>query len=137
MADRHYKVDEPIEIIYQAPNKQTGLTIEAEIILPGNVKDSNYPDLILTEVLGKGVYRGDFTPDTQGEWKVVVHDDTGDGQVVKRYPVGGHDVHSVGEKLNDIDTSIDDVDIQLDSVETKIDSISTQVGSLDTPPMIS
>lgn len=158
MAERNYKVGEAIKIEYQAPNKETGLTIISEILLPGDVKDSNFPDVTLDEVLGKGVYTGTYIPDTQGEWATVTHKDDGDGQVIKRYSVGAHDVHSVGEgvgtaiagvavvdgkadniqtKVNDIDTAVDGIDSQLDTVEGKIDTLDNKVGGLDTPPMIS
>jgi hypothetical protein len=116
MAEKNLLVNEEIEILYQAPNKQTGLTITAEIILPSGSKDSNFPDLTLSELLGKGVYTGTFIPNVGGEWKVIVHTDTGDGQVVKRYSVGSYNLHTIGGI---------------------VESISSSVGALDTPPMIS
>lgn len=123
MAEKNYKVGEPIKVVYQAPNKQSGLTITAEIILPGNVKDSNFPDQVLSELLGKGVYTGEFTPDAAGEWETIVSKPGGEGQVVKRYSVGSHDVHSVGEgvatvdgKANSIQTAIADVDSDVAAV---------------------
>lgn len=131
MAEKNVKVGEVIEIVYQAPGRESGLTsIVAEIILPGNIKDSDYPDETLVETLDKGVYSATFTPDQQGEWKAIVHKPGNEGQVVKRYSVGAHNVHSVGEKANDIKSTVDGIDTQLDTMETKIDN-------LDTPPMIS
>ena len=145
MAEKTYKLNEVIKIVYQAPNKETGLVgVVAEIILPDDEKDSNFPDMILTEVGHKGVYKGTFTPDAQGEWTVICHKSDDDGQVMKRYSVGAHNVHSVGDKIDTVDgkvdavdTKVDAVDAQLDIVEGKIDDIVTDVGSLDTPPMIS
>lgn len=125
MAEKIYKVDEEIEIVYQAPNAESGLNnIVAEIYLPpDNVKDSNFPDETLTEIDNTGEYVGTFTPDIEGEWKVIIHKPGGEGQVVKRYSVGAHNVHSVGEKTN--------------SISSKLDSLDTKVSSLDTPPMVS
>lgn len=131
MAEKNYKVGEVIEVVYQAPNKQSGLdNAVVEIFLPNDQKDSAFPDEILTEIGSTGTYKGTFTPDAEGEWKVICHKADGDGQVVKRYSVGGHNVHSVGAK-------VDAVDAQLDTVESKIDTLDTKVGSLDTPPMVS
>jgi len=49
MARRDYKVNEVIRVLYQAPNKQSGLTdIVGEIFLPNGSKDSNFPDLVFT-----------------------------------------------------------------------------------------
>jgi len=130
MSERNYKINETTKIVYQAPNKETGLTITAEIVLPSGAKDSNFPDITLTDVLSKGVYTGDFTPDEAGDWQVIVHKPGDEGQVVKRYSVGSHNVHDVGEAISGVQTTSD-------SIETKVDSLTTSVGALDTPPMIS
>lgn len=151
MAERIFKLDEAVSIEYQAPNKTSGQTVIAEIYLPGNVKDSSFPDLTLTERGSSGTYYGEFTPDQVGEWIVICHLDDESGQVIKRYSVGEHNVESVGQavgavdaavgtvdgKATNIKTTVDNIDIQLDTVETKIDNIDTKVSALDTPPMIS
>jgi hypothetical protein len=123
MAERQFKVGNPIKIVYQAPNRESGQTIVAEIILPNDAKDSAFPDLTLNELFSTGIYYGSFTPDQTGEWEVIIHKASGDGQVVKRYSVGGYNVHSLGTKV--------------DALETKIDNIETKVNTLDTPPMVS
>ncbi|MHA1883069.1 MAG: hypothetical protein ACTSUO_08495 [Candidatus Thorarchaeota archaeon] len=152
MAEKMYKVNEAIEIVYQAPNKESGLSgVVAEIFLPNNQKDSNFPDVSLTEIGNTGIYAGMFTPDQEGEWKAVCHKADGDGQVVKRYSVGAHNISDVGETINtvhgktdnivtkvdNIDTTVDDIDAQLDTVESKIDNLDNKVSTLDTPPMVS
>ncbi len=138
MAEKNLLINEAIEVVYQAPNKQSGLSgVVAEIYLPDGEKDSNFPDVALAEMASSGVYKGEFTPNVQGEWKAVCHKSDGDGQVVRRYSVGAHNVHSVGSQINAVDTKINAVDAQLDTVETKIDDIDTKVSSLDTPPMVS
>ena len=145
MAEKLYKVGESIEIVYQAPNAESGLIdVTAEVYLPSNSKDSNFPDITLEEMDNTGEYREDFTPDEQGEWKVIIHKASGDGKVVKRYSVGAHNVHSVGEvtaavsgKTSNIQTVVNAIDTQLDTVESKIDEVNTKVGALDTPPMVS
>lgn len=137
MAERNYKVNEPITIVYQAPNKESGATIIAEIYLPSGSKDSNFPDITLTERGSTGTYVDTFTPDQAGEWQVIIHKDDDTGQVTKRYSVGIYNVESVGQETSGVKSVVDGIDSQLDTVETKVDAIDTKVSSLDTPPMVS
>jgi len=131
MAEKNFKVGEAIEVVYQAPNKEGGLTgVVAEIVLPNDEKDSSFPDEALLEIGSSGIYKGDFTPDQEGEWKVICHKANGDGQVVKRYSVGLHNVSSVGEGVSGLNSGITGLDAKLDALDTK-------VSSLDTPPMVS
>lgn len=135
MADKTYKVDEVVDLGYQAPNKETGAMVIAEIYLPNKAKDSNFPDVTLVEIGTSGTYRGTFTPDAEGTWQVVMHKDDGDGQVVRNYSVGSHNVHSVGDAVAAVGSEVADVDTHLDTVEGKIEDIQNQVGALDTPPL--
>lgn len=146
MAEKNLPVGESIEILYQAPNAESGLDVRADIY--DELKAPFSVDNPLAEVGDTGTYRGSFTPDEQGEWEAVIYkfvdSNTRDGQVTKRYSVGAHNVHSVGEKANniqtkvdEIDTTVDGIDLQLDGMDTKLDDIDTKVGSLDTPPMVS
>jgi len=151
MGRRDYKVNEPIKFLYQAPNKASGETVIGEIYLPSGSKDSNFPDVTLTERGSTGTYIGEFTPDTLGDWQVIIHIDDGSGQVTKRYSVGDYDVTGVGVAVEDVDDKVDiidsvvdgmdtqlgQMDTQLDTMEGKIDSIQGSVGSIDTPPMVS
>jgi len=151
MGKRDIRVNEPIDVLYQAPNKASGETVVGEVYLPSGVKDSNFPDFTLTERGGSGTYVGEFTPDTVGEWQVIIHLDNGDGQVTKRYSVGEYDVTGVGVAVDALDTKVDvldielgvvngkvdDLDTQLGAVEIKVDNIITSVGSAGSPPMVS
>ena len=111
MAEKIFKVDEAIKVTYQAPKAETGLAGGvAEIFLPNGAKDSAFPDLSLTEMDTTGVYVGEFIPDQQGEWIAVIHAGTKKSQVIKRYSVGAHNIHSVGETVAGIDSKIDDID---------------------------
>ena len=127
MAEKLFKVNEAIEIVYQAPNKESGLTgltaVEAEIYLPSNDKDSNFPDVALVEIGSSGTYNGTFTPDAEGEWKVIIHKSDGDGQVVKRYSVGLHNVSSVGEGVSGINTAVADLDGDVVALDTKVEAL--------------
>ena len=158
MGERNYKINDPIKVVYQAPNKETGLVVTAEIYLPNGSQDSNFLDMILDEVGHKGVYKQEFTPDEMGDWIVIVHLPGDEGQVVKRYSVGAHNVHGLGLAIAETDGKVDDLDSDVaavdgkvdavtgkvdivqttaDSIETKINTLSSSVGGLDTPPMIS
>lgn len=162
MAEKVFKINEEIEIVYQAPNKESGLgltgptAVEARIYLPNDTEDSNFPLQDLVEIGSSGIYKGKFTPDQQGEWKVTIYKSAdGDGQVVKRYSVGSHNVHSVGESIAalpdaaainvEVDGALADYDgptkSELDAAHAttdgKIDDLDTKVSSLDTPPMVS
>jgi len=163
MAVKNLPVNEAIELGYQAPNKESGLSGVnapiAEIYLPDTKeKDSNYPDVELIEVGNTGTYRGEFIPLEQGEWQVIMHKEDGDGQVTKKFSVGAHNVHSVGAAIAVVDADVAIVDGNVDAVKAKtdtlpanpagagnagdtleilsdqLDGIEGSVGALDTPP---
>lgn len=130
MSEKNLKTGVSTPIVYQAPNKETGATVIAEIYLPAGTKDVvNFPDVTLTERGASGVYVGVFTPDTVGEWVVLIHKQNGDGQVVKRYSVGQHNLDTVGDDVNGVQAT-------QAVIEGKIDDIVNAVGALDTPPMV-
>ena len=123
MAQKNYKVNEEIKVVYQAPGAITGQVVTMEIYDETGVKDIvNFPDVVMAEVGTKGRYRGSFTPDAEGEWEAHIALAGGDGQVVQQYSVGSYNVSDVGVIVSDLDT-------QLDTVEGKIDG-------LDSPPMV-
>lgn len=159
MAEKNYKLDDPIEIVYQAPNAGSGLDIKADIYKPD--KSVFSVDNPLDEVGNSGTYRASFVPNVVGEWQAIIYkfvdSDTRDGQVTKRYSVGAHNVDSVGQVISGIDTVVDEinadvaiVDSKVDGIleefgsggvivdiDNKLDSLDTKVSSLDTPPMVS
>lgn len=137
MAEKNYKINEEIEVIYQAPNKESNLlAVTGAIFLPNGSQDSGHADFTLTERGNTGTYHGEFVPDEEGDWQVIISKDgLGEGQVTKRYSVGLHNVSSVGQDMAKDNTVAKEA--TLDDVETKIDSIVTSVASLDTPPMVS
>ena len=142
MADQSFKINEAIVLGYQAPNKESGLTVIAEIYLPSTLQDSNFPNIVLVEVGNSGTYRGEFVPDQAGVWQAIMYKDGGAGQVTKSFSIGSHNVHSVGEAIGTVDSKIDAVDALVDTVvadvanvQTTVDGIASSVGALDTPPM--
>ena len=123
MAEQNYKNNEPIDLIYQAPNKESGLTgVIAKIILPSGFPDSNFPDENLIERGSTGTYHGTFTPNQVGDWQLIFHKADGSGQVTKTYSVGDHNVNSVGAAILSVDSKLDDLD--------------AKVSDMGSPPMV-
>lgn len=145
MAEKLFKINEVIEVGYQAPNKQTGQVVIAEIYLPNKEKDSNFPDVTLTEIGTTGTYTGSFTPNAQGTWQLIIHKADGDGQVVKAYSVGAYNVDSVGsavatadgkvvtvtENVATLDGKVVAVDGKVNTATTKIDTVDSKVVTVD------
>jgi hypothetical protein len=119
MANKDHKVNEAILVVYQAPNKETGLTITMEIYDETGAKDiPNFPDVTMTERGSSGIYDGSFTPDVVGDWAVVCHKADGTGSVVKHYSVGNFNVNDLGGGLATVDTKIDTIDGKLDNLQS-------------------
>jgi len=99
MAERNYKVNEVIDVVYQADKATSGLLdVTMEIYDETGAKDIvNFPDVVMTEVGTTGRYVGSFTPDAVGEWKIMIAYNSGSkGQVVKQYSVGNYNLDDVG-----------------------------------------
>ena len=127
-----FKLGEPVPVLYQAPNAESGLVgVIAEIILPIGVKDSNFPDVDLGEILTTGTYKGEFTPDTQGEWLVIIHKADGNGKVIKRYSVGAYNVNTVGEGVAAVDGKVDTVDGKVVAVGDQVTTVDGKVVTMD------
>ena len=123
MAQKNFKINEVIDVIYQAPGATTGKTVTMEIYDESGAKDLiDFPDVTMAEIVATGRYQGSFTPDAEGEWIIHIALSTGDGKIVKQYSVGQQNINSIGAIVAGIDT-------QLDTVETKIDG-------LDSPAMV-
>jgi len=64
-----YKINQPIEIRFQAVGRQTGIT-DLKLI-PSNPNGIEQPEIALVE-LGGGLYRATFTPNQTGYWWVII-----------------------------------------------------------------
>lgn len=140
MADKLFKVNEAIEVGYQAPNKESGLVYpNAPMAVIYNPSGGVHATIGLTEVGATGTYAGQFTPNVEGSWKVLLSKFDGDAQVVKAYSVGAKNIQdiyldtakdSTVAKDNTVAKSAD-----LANVDTKVTNIENIVSALDTPPM--
>ena len=129
MADKLYKVGEAIDLNYQAPNKQTGQIVIAEIFLPDKTKNLGvFPDVTLAEVGATGTYCSVFTPNAQGTWQVLMHKADGDGQVAKSFSVGAKNIQDIYT-----DTAKESTVAKDDTVAkaTGLTAVASQVTNLD------
>jgi hypothetical protein len=103
-----YKVNQAIEVTYQANGAQSGLTdAQMDVYDETHTLDAAKSG-VMTEIGTTGRYYKAFTPDAQGEWTVMMDSATTSGKVIKHYKVGAHDVDSVGQGvagLNDLSSS--------------------------------
>jgi len=105
-----HKVGTTIEVTYQAAGAVTGLSDVTMVIYDElhALDGVDYPDVVMTEIGSTGRYYGSFTPDTAGNWTLMIDSATTPGKVVKKYRVGIHDENSVGaliEALNDMSSA--------------------------------
>ena len=148
MGEKNFKVNVPIEVGYQAQNAQSGLVdVVAEVFLPSKIKDLvNFPDVPLVEVADTGTYRGQFIPNVEGIWQVIIHRAGNVGKVTKSFSVGNHNVHTIGESVGAINTAVgvvsdmvDDISSSVDVIDGKVDTVNSKIDSLSiiqvTPPM--
>jgi len=156
MAQKNYKVNEAIEVVYQAAGAKTGLTINMEVFDETHTIVAGGPT-VLTEFGATGRYYGSFTPDAVGDWTAQVEETGGKGKVVKHYSVGSYNLEDVGAITDSIHTdmsavivdiaAVDSALVNIDSAVTGVDGktsdiisqlsvIESKVDEFDSPPMI-
>lgn len=120
-----YKVGVAIEITYQAAGSTTGLVdVTMEIYDETGAKDiPNFPDVVMTEIGVTGRYKGSFTSDDEGKWRVMIDSATKPGRVVRDFDVVGHDVDSVGDAVAVTDGKVDTLPTKVE-VDAKIDALT-------------
>ena len=152
MADGKHKNGVAITVIYQAVNEATGKTIKMDVYDEAHAEDVGKAVAAMTEFAATGRYYGVFTPDAEGDWTVVMKNTTdGNGAIVKFYPVGGHNIDSIGDDIaslndvavgdlnnvstSDLDTALATYDAALGSevaaVDTKVDTVDGKIVTVD------
>lgn len=145
------------EVTYQAAGSTSGLNdVTMEIYDESGAKDGvGFPDVVMVEIGVTGRYKGSFTPDTVGKWRVMMNSATKPGKVVRDFDIVGHDVDSVGDavaatdgKVNvlptkvEVDAKIDTlVDIDAAAVNAEVDTALldydvAKASDITAPPMI-
>jgi len=77
----------------------------------------------MTEIDATGRYKGSFTPDAEGKWRVMIDSVTKSGKIVKDFDVVAYNIDAVGDATIVIEGKIDTLDGKID-------------GLGDAPPMI-
>lgn len=138
-----YKVDEAIEVTYQAAGATTGLVdVTMEIYDETGAKDiSGFPDIVMTEIGATGRYKGSFTPDVEGKWRVMIDSVTKPGKMVKDFDVVAANINSIGDAIASVDTKLDSTELSIrggnsDTLETLSDQIDGIPGAADSAPSI-
>ena len=129
MAEKNFKIDESIEVQYQAGNGESGLTINMKVVKPDKTFVAGDP-VVLTEVGNSGRYWSSFVPDSEGEWSVQVEQANGTGKVTKAFSVGIYHVEDLGASLDLVKGQLNDQDTNLGVVHTKVDSIKINTEKL-------
>ena len=96
------KIGTLIEITYQASGCQTGLVdVKMEIYDEARVHDDmgDFPDVTMTEIGATGRYYGSFSPDAEGDWRVMIDSSAKKGKMVRDFKIVGHDVDSMGDAI--------------------------------------
>jgi len=103
MAQGNYKSGESIDLVYHSAGDVTALTPTAVVYDEGNAVHAVETTALVSSLAvsanqkAGGIYKGNFEPDAEGEWTVVIDDGTGDGTAVKTYLVCGHNIDEVGD----------------------------------------
>lgn len=110
MSQKDYKVGNSIQVVYQPDRAKSGKTVTMEIYDETGTKDVvNFPDVVMTEVGTTGRYIGSFTPDTVGDWVIMISYNGNRGMVVKNYSVGNYNLEDIGITLDSIDSNVSDI----------------------------
>lgn len=107
------------EVIYQAPNGQSGVAVQMDVYDATKTKDVAQ-SLPMTEIGTTGRYYGSFDAAEAG-WHVQISDAAG-GRAVKHFGKDAFDANGVTDLVAALDA-------HLTAVEAKVDAIKT-------PPMI-
>ena len=112
------------EVTYQAVGSTSGLIdVTMEIYDETGAKDGvGFPDVVMAEIGVTGRYKGSFTPDVEGKWRVMMDSATKPGKVVRDFDIVGHDVDSVGDAVAVTDGKVDVLPTKVE-VDAKIDAL--------------
>ncbi len=96
-----YKNGVAIQVVYQAAKAATGKTIAMDVYDELGALDGAKSVVAMTEVGVTGRYVASWTPDAEGDWVVQMEDSvSGKGDVVKHYTVIGHDLNTVVDAID-------------------------------------
>ena len=106
MAQGIYKSGEAINLTYQAVALlSNAIPVGTVYDETGSVHSAETTGLTSSLLAGElsdpadGRYHGNFTPDAEGRWTVVIKDKNGAGEVTKTYQVVGHNIDAIGDAV--------------------------------------
>jgi len=130
MAAGTYMNGVAIIVTYQAVNAATGKTITMDVYDEAHALDAPKGSAGLSEIGSTGRYYATFTPDAEGEWIVILKNTTdSNGEVVKAFAVSGHDVDTIGDAVDGIQTDLSNGTDGLGALKTLIDTVNTDLGN--------
>lgn len=135
MAQKNFKVGEAVEVIYQAQNAASGVTINMEVYDETHIVVAGGPT-VLMELGASGRYYASFVPDEEGEWSVQIEQEGGIGKVTKSYSVGARNLQDIGATIDTIDNSTTALGTNIGIVEGKVDTANDKLDAMLSPPMI-
>lgn len=129
MALKNYKVDEAIEVVYQAAGAKTGIVVTMNVYDEAGELDVAQSGE-MAEVGVTGRYKLAFTPDANGNWSVQIAD-AGGGKSVAAYSVGNYNVDSVGSTAASIDAKVDTTIADVGTLDGKVVTLDGKVLTVD------
>lgn len=120
MADKGFKVNEAVVVVYQASGSASGIIVDMDVYDETGTLDAGQCGT-MTEIGTTGCYRMSFTPDQEGTWIVRITDASG-GKATKVYSVGASNVSEIG--------------VAVASIDAKVTDLQTAITDLESPPMI-
>ena len=112
MAQGIYKSGEQIDLTYQAVALlSNAIPVGTVLDEAGAVHSAETTGLTSSLLAGEksgvaaGRYHGNFTPDAEGRWTVLIKDKNGAGEVSKTYEVVGHNIDAIGDAIAALPTA--------------------------------
>lgn len=143
MVQGNFKVGEDIEVVYQAKNAGTGLTIQMDVYDETHIINNSL-SAQMSEIGSTGRYFGVYSPDAEGPWTAVMYNiSTGKGHAVKTFMVGGHNIDSIGDAVSVL-PNISAIELDHDALESAIrgadsdtlKTLSDQMDDIGEPAMV-
>lgn len=130
-----YKKNEALQVNYIALHKTAGLTdVYMKVYNPS---DTLVTTVTMTEVVAAsgenvlGLYRGSFTPTTDGQWRVRIESVTNNDDISKIFEVGNYKLDDVKDQTQSIEDKTDIIDGNVDLIKTETDKIQTIDDNVD------
>lgn len=118
---------ETIEVLYQAPDGETGKTINMKVIKPDHTEDATQA-AVLTEIGTTGRYYGSFQADAPN-WSCQFEDASGGGKALKLIDSSIWGILNVVTVVADIQTAVGNISTAIGDLQTLS---ATMDGKLDT-----